>query len=200
MIITLANTKGGVGKTVSAIYLAEAFARQGQRARVVDMDPQGSASRWYDFAAASGDPAWTVENLTEYRLKQLVDSDRPTIIDCPPGDPRVIGIAVDLADLVVIPCKPSPDDYDRTQITYNMIPAGKAAVLVNDARLRTRALNDLLADLDHPEDDKGKPLEPFQRFETIVTHREHVVHANGTIPDKLNGFDDVLAEIEETIQ
>lgn len=196
MIITVANTKGGAGKTTTTIYLAEAFARQGLSARVIDMDPQGSATRWYDYAVEAGEPAWTVENLTEYRLKQLADSERPTIIDCPPGDPRIFTVAVNLADIVVIPCKPSPDDYDRTQITYDTVPDGKAVVLVNDARLRTRALDQLVSDLDNPSD---TTREPFQRFETIVTHREHVVHANGTVPDRLNGFDDVLTEIQEAI-
>lgn len=194
MIITVTNTKGGVGKTTAAIYLAEACARKGHQPRVIDMDPQGSATRWYEFAVDSGEPGWTVENFTEYRLKQLQPSDQPIIIDCPPGDPRIIEIATDLADFVVIPCKPSPDDYDRTQITYDMAGKGKAAVLINDARLRTRALDQIVADLDAPED-----RDPFQRFETIITHREHIVHANGTVPDKLNGFDEVLAEIEEVI-
>lgn len=192
MIITVTNTKGGVGKTTSAIYLAEACVRKGYHPRVIDMDPQGSATRWYDFAVENSEPAWTVENLTEYRLKQIKNSDQPIIIDCPPGDPRIIAIAMELADFIVIPCKPSPDDYDRTQITYDMAPEGKAAVLINDARLRTRALDQIIADLDGPAE-----REPFQRFDTIITHREHIVHANGTVPDKLNGFDEVLDEIEE---
>lgn len=45
MIVTIANAKGGVAKTTSAIYLAAAYARRFEEgATVLDADPQSSAS------------------------------------------------------------------------------------------------------------------------------------------------------------
>lgn len=195
MIISIVNSKGGVGKTTTAIYLAEAFTRLGVPARVIDMDQQGSATRWYELATETENPAWTVESLTQYRLKTIKDSNGGvTIIDCPPGDPQIIALAMDLADLVVVPCRTSPDDLVRALATYEATPDSKAVVLLNAVKLGTVSLRQTLDVLDDEVDG-----EQIRRFETIICNREYMIHANGHVPDSLNGFDDLAQEIREVL-
>ncbi|HYY92050.1 MAG TPA: AAA family ATPase, partial [Candidatus Dormibacteraeota bacterium] len=49
MIVSIANNKGGTGKTTTAVNLGTALAQSGRRVLLVDLDPQGSATVSFGF-------------------------------------------------------------------------------------------------------------------------------------------------------
>src|SRR5207253_5780735 len=49
LVVTIAQRKGGAGKTTLAAQLAVAWARQGLRVALLDIDPQGSRAAWVDL-------------------------------------------------------------------------------------------------------------------------------------------------------
>lgn len=126
-VISIVQQKGGVGKTTLAINLAGAIRQRGLSTIVVDADPQASASAWaiprklgFDVRPellSSGTLSQWLRNI----LKQRADL---ILIDTPAGLSSVSRAAVDVADLVVIPCGPSSLDINAARTTLmNVVTA-----------------------------------------------------------------------------
>jgi len=138
VIWSLVHTKGGVGKTTTAMFLAAAAVRRGIPVRVVDADPQGSASSWADRAAYLGTPL-PFEVSAGTAAEVWVLSSEPgelVLVDSPPGTAAAIDAAVDAADLVVIPTGPRAADIDRVWPTLDITQHRPVTILLTLMDLR----------------------------------------------------------------
>jgi chromosome partitioning protein len=110
-IIVVAGRKGGIGKSTIAGNLAGEFAAMGRTVAVLDADPQHSLVAW----AAQGDGllAKCVEKVKDDLRAKVRTAEKTAnviLIDTPPGLPDTAYQAILLADLVLLPCGPSPLD------------------------------------------------------------------------------------------
>ena len=198
MRIAVANLKGGVGKTTSAVYLAEAAGARAGSALLVDSDPQGSAMEWSIGAEDSGGLRSHVVALPTADLSRRLDGIAggygTVIIDTPPGQLGIVQAAARAADVVVVCCQPTLMDLDRMRATIDVISeqGRAAAVLLTRARLRTKALEGARAALEAAE---------LPVLATIIPQREAIAAAYGTRPmgEALALYDAVLVEIEAAL-
>jgi chromosome partitioning protein len=122
--ITLASQKGGTGKSTLAIGLAVAAMQDGERVCMLETDPQGTISNW---GVRRANPEPTVERITDRfqldrMLRMLVRrSYTLAIIDTPGTDNDMTSDAIRLADLCLVPARPSLADIEAAHPTFQAI-------------------------------------------------------------------------------
>ncbi|EBT5577560.1 TPA: ParA family protein [Escherichia coli] len=122
-ILVLASQKGGAGKTTLAAHLAVAAEQAGAGPAVlIDTDPQGSLSAWWNSREADT-PALAAATLAELpaKLAALAEAGfELAVIDTPPAITAAISDVVKLADFVLIPTRPSPHDLRAVGSTVDI--------------------------------------------------------------------------------
>jgi chromosome partitioning protein len=160
VVITVAQQKGGAGKTTLVTNLATTWAGR-LRVAVLDMDPQRSLARWGELRGARGGVA--VAECAGWRLPteltRLARDHDLILVDSPPQIDQDARRAVRSATLVLVPVQPSPPDIWAAEGTLRIATAEKrpAALILNrvptaprlretaDRELRARGLTPIAA-------------------------------------------------------
>ncbi len=142
-VISLTSQKGGTGKTTLSGHLAVEAEREGfGPVALIDTDPQGSLTQWWN-ARAADTPAFvqtTVSSLSTDLARLRESGIKLVFIDTPPAITWAIIEVIKVADLVVIPVRPSPHDLAASGTTVDMVEnVGKPMVFaINAASPRAR--------------------------------------------------------------
>lgn len=136
-IIAIAQQKGGAGKSTVAAHLAVALSQQGKRVTLIDIDPQGTLSKWYGLREEKLGQGYTGLNfvsMSGWRVSASVfqyekNSDF-IIIDSPPHTDTEAKSAIRAAHLVIVPMQPSPTDLWATKATIDFAKASNKQVKV----------------------------------------------------------------------
>jgi len=97
-ILAIANQKGGVGKTTTAINLGTALAAVGERVLVVDLDPQGNATTGLGVERSEVRASTYDMLIGEARLANIIAETGIPGLDCAPSTMDLLGAELELAD------------------------------------------------------------------------------------------------------
>jgi chromosome partitioning protein len=188
MIVTVGNTKGGVGKTTLAFQIALARRIAGRDVLLVDADRQGSAQAAATLRAeADRTPPLVCVQLADGRLLRaqlaaLAAKHDDTIIDGGGRDNEALRVALARSDLVLVPVQPRAIDVWALSDIADLIEQAQGA-REDDGRPPLRVLAVLnLADPGANSDtiESGKALEEFPQLHligSIIRRRKAIANA-----------------------
>ncbi len=130
--------KGGSGKTTLAVHMAVCATRQNLRTALIDLDPQGSAHDWNE-SREDGEKLDAVK-ASSGQLAALLKHAKAAgadlaIVDTAPHSDSAAAIVAQLADFVLMPCRPARFDLKAIGSTAQVAKLAKtpAAVVINAA-------------------------------------------------------------------
>lgn len=122
-VLTVANRKGGAGKSTCAAHLALEATRAGMRVILIDMDPQKTLENWWNkreeenpflIDVVASDLRTTINDLETNNLDLC-------IVDTPGDASMNAVVGIEVADLILIPTKPTAPDLTAIGRTISMV-------------------------------------------------------------------------------
>ena len=140
-VVVIAGRKGGIGKSTIAGNLAAEFDALGHSVAVIDADPQHSMAAWAE--QGEGLLAKCVEKVNRggpaelrTKIRAAQETVDVVVVDTPPGILEVAYQAMLLADLVLLPCGPSPLDLFPLKEALNLALKARAERRSKKPRIR----------------------------------------------------------------
>ena len=150
-VITIAQQKGGSGKTTIAANLAAVYSlKNNLSTTLLDTDPQGSLGKWFLTRNEKLKNKNTIQFKTaslwgaQYEAKSLKEKSDLVIIDTPPKIDADGRPAIEIADLVIIPISPSQVDFWATESIIELAKREKREILIliNRANAKSKLIQE----------------------------------------------------------
>lgn len=174
-VIVLASSKGGVGKSTTALTLSHALAKGGARVTLIDADPNAPMEAWRDLSDNVMPERFTLETkVNESDIVDKIDAaserDVFTIVDLEGSANMAVSYAIGRADLVLIPMQGSQLDANEAAKVIRLIRREEkmyrrdipyAAVLSRTSFIKPRTARNIENDLR----EQGIPILPVEMNE-----------------------------------
>jgi chromosome partitioning protein len=140
-VVTFANAKGGVGKSTLCSALAVRAAKDSKRVALLDLDPQESLASWWTRRGRSRNPKLHEADATTEAIELLISEGWEWVfVDTGPAKIDLIEPGIAVADLVVVPIRPSAFDLEQADIIIELCELHDKphAFVINQATADTR--------------------------------------------------------------
>jgi chromosome partitioning protein len=136
--VVILSQKGGSGKTTLTVHLAVCATEQGYKTVILDIDPQGSATRWNEIREEGrklDTMATQAQEIAEYLDMARAGNIDIALIDTAPHSNEEAAQAALLADFILIPCRPALFDLEAIASTVDIARAARKpfGVVINAA-------------------------------------------------------------------
>lgn len=200
-MLTIANQKGGVGKTTTAVNLAAALAIQGLSVLVVDLDPQGNASTALSVAHHSGVPSSYEVLIGEVSATEAIQqSPHNERLFCIPATIDLAGAEIELVSMVAREgrLKTALSKLDEIDVDFILIdcPPSLGLLTVNALVAATEVLIPIQCEY-YALEGVGQLL---RNIELVQAHLNPALHVSTVILTMYDGRTKLADQVAEEVR